>query len=45
MSGVPRPMREQVIDFDFTADDGTPMQLRVTRWSAFPKQPAVHLLY
>ena len=25
-------MREQVIDFDFTTDDGTPMQLRVTRY-------------
>ena len=32
MSGAQRPMREQVIDFDFTTDDGTPMQLRVTRY-------------
>ena len=32
MSLAPRPLHEQVAAVDFTADDGTPMQLCVTRY-------------
>ena len=32
MSGAPRRLHEKVADVDFTADDGTPMQLCVTRY-------------